>query len=93
MVNTGLTSLKISSLAIDPSLPKTVFAGTDGSGVFVSVDGGETWSEAELVTEEPVVWSRLLGVNEYIAHRLWAVENNEQLVVWHDVSQDGGLTW
>ena len=58
-----------------------------------SGDGGETWTEPAIVTEGPVVWSRLLGVNAYIVHRLWAVENDERLALWHDVSQDGGLTW
>ncbi|MFN2221569.1 MAG: exo-alpha-sialidase, partial [Candidatus Promineifilaceae bacterium] len=58
-----------------------------------SDDKGKTWSEAEIVTENPAVWSRLIGVAEYIVHRFWAEENNDRLAVWHQVSMDGGINW
>jgi photosystem II stability/assembly factor-like uncharacterized protein len=32
------------ALAIDPSQPKTIYAGTLGKGVFKTTDGGESWS-------------------------------------------------
>jgi len=32
------------SLAIDPSRPATLYAGTNGSGVFKSTDGGGNWA-------------------------------------------------
>ena len=34
----------ILSLAIDPLRPTTVYAGTQGGGVFNTVDGGKRWS-------------------------------------------------
>ena len=40
--NTGLGSLFVNSVAIDPNHPDTVYAGTDG-GAYVSFDGGATW--------------------------------------------------
>src|SRR6185436_7596308 len=40
----GLGSLGVSALAIDPSDPSTLYAGTEASGVFKSTDGGQTWS-------------------------------------------------
>ncbi len=40
----GLTSLDIRALAIDPLAPGIVYAGTNGAGVFKSSDSGETWS-------------------------------------------------
>ena len=43
-MNNGLTDRYISALAIDPHTPATLYAGTSSSGVFMSVNGGETWS-------------------------------------------------
>ena len=43
-VNTGLDSLFINSLAIDPNNPDTIYSGTDG-GAYVSFDFGETWGQ------------------------------------------------
>jgi hypothetical protein len=42
--STGPEGGAILSLAIDPVTPATLYAGTIG-GVFISTDGGETWSE------------------------------------------------
>jgi hypothetical protein len=36
----------ILALAIDPTTPTTIYAGTLGDGVFKSTDGGEHWSQA-----------------------------------------------
>jgi hypothetical protein len=58
-----------------------------------SEDGGETWTEADVVAETPVAWSRLLGVNEYVVHRLWAEESGERLIIQHEISLDSGLNW
>jgi photosystem II stability/assembly factor-like uncharacterized protein len=40
-VNSGLT---VSTLAVDPQNPRTVYAGTYGRGVFKTTDGGTSWS-------------------------------------------------
>jgi len=34
----------VESFAVDPTSPFTIYAGTDGGGVFKSVDGGGSWS-------------------------------------------------
>jgi hypothetical protein len=36
----------VSALAIDPITPRTIYAGTSGTGVFKSTDAGATWSAA-----------------------------------------------
>ncbi|HEX7605635.1 MAG TPA: hypothetical protein VF348_02920, partial [Usitatibacter sp.] len=36
----------IFALAINPSTPSTLYAGTDGGGVFKSTDSGGTWAAA-----------------------------------------------
>jgi photosystem II stability/assembly factor-like uncharacterized protein len=37
---------RVTALVMDPSQPSRLFAGTDGRGVFVSVDGGRQWQPA-----------------------------------------------
>ena len=37
---------RIWALAIDPTTPATLYAGTDGGGVFKSTDAGGTWTSA-----------------------------------------------
>ncbi len=44
----------VTALAIDPVLPSTVYAGTDG-GVFRSTDGGATWAVANSGLTNPFV--------------------------------------
>ena len=41
--NTGLTDLRIKTLAMDASGPQTVYAGAFGGGLFKSVNGGGSW--------------------------------------------------
>ena len=40
LVNSGLTSSSFQALAIDPKTTTTLYAGTDGKGIFKSMDGG-----------------------------------------------------
>lgn len=47
-VNTGLTDLRIQTLAMDASGPQTVYAG--GGGFFKSTNGGGTWQNLEANT-------------------------------------------
>jgi hypothetical protein len=42
--STGITDLAIHPLAIDPSAPATVYAGTVNAGVFETTNGGASWS-------------------------------------------------
>ncbi len=43
-INTGLTYPYVNKLAIDPQNPSRLYAGTDGDGVYWSINGGESWS-------------------------------------------------
>ena len=42
-----------SALALDPTTPTTLYAGTDRSGVFKSTDGGATWSAVNTGLTDP----------------------------------------
>ncbi|MCO5171198.1 MAG: YCF48-related protein [Planctomycetes bacterium] len=45
-MHTGLTDLEVNALALDPSAPLTLYAGTDAGGeLFRTTDGGATWSQ------------------------------------------------
>jgi photosystem II stability/assembly factor-like uncharacterized protein len=48
--NNGLTTLNIRAMALSPLDPQTVFAGTNGSGLFRSMDGGLNWKPIPLVS-------------------------------------------
>jgi len=41
-INTGLTSLDVRALVVDPA--GALYAGTNGGGVFKSSNGGTSWS-------------------------------------------------
>ncbi|SRR6266487_427784 len=40
--------VRITALAVDPLTPTTLYAGTQGGGVFKSTDGGTSWSPTGL---------------------------------------------
>ena len=45
------------ALAIDPATPATLYAGTDGSGVYKSTNGGGNWSMVNGGTTNRYVWA------------------------------------
>ena len=47
-INNGLTTLNIRTLAMSPRNPDELFAGTNGSGLYHSTDGGESWTPMPL---------------------------------------------
>lgn len=58
-----------------------------------SDDNGQTWSEPEIVTEEPLLGSSVLGVQERYVHRIWTGLIDGRPVIWHQFSEDGGISW
>jgi uncharacterized repeat protein (TIGR01451 family) len=42
--NTGITASTVNVLAVNPSMPTTIYAGTNSGGVFKSTNGGASWS-------------------------------------------------
>src|SRR5207247_10325726 len=45
-----LTHRRIETVTLDASGPQTVYAGTFGSGVFKSINGGDTWQNLAAIT-------------------------------------------
>lgn len=58
-----------------------------------SDNGGFTWSEPEIVSEQPVYWSMIVNFDNHAIHRLWQEKRQEDLVSFHETSLDNGLTW
>lgn len=58
-----------------------------------SINGGNSWSAPELMSDKPISWSRIIGHNEMIVHRLWQERNGTNLIDYHQFSQDGGISW
>lgn len=71
------------SLTVDPSALHTIYAGTNGGGVWTSFDGGVTWQSEGL--SSGMVWS--LAANATGA--LYAGTN----AAGAQVSRDHGATW
>src|SRR5258708_9681224 len=97
----------VSDLALDPHnprilyacfwqarrLPHTLISGGEGSGIFKSIDGGDTWSE---ITRKQGLPKGLLGkigiaVSPAKEGRVWAIVETEDGAVFR--SDDGGETW
>jgi len=47
----------IRSLAIDPQAPATLYAGTEGSGVFKSIDGGDNWNQTNTGLTRTIIFA------------------------------------
>ena len=73
-MNTGLTpkylSTVVLALAINPQTPDTLYAGTDGGGVFESTNGGANWTAMNTGLTNTVVLS--LALNPLTSDTLYA---------------------
>ena len=58
-----------------------------------SDDDGETWTEPEIITEETVIWSDIVGIGTRTVHRSWQALSDNRVLLWHQVSFDSGTSW
>jgi photosystem II stability/assembly factor-like uncharacterized protein len=63
----GMTDSQITDLAFHPQDPNTVYAGTANGNVFISDDGGDSWS----LSSQPVGYVHELEVNPFGSHEVW----------------------
>jgi hypothetical protein len=56
------------------------------------VDGGVSWSNPDLVSEDSVVWSHML-VTQSTIHRFWQEQDKFVVSNFHQISTDAGRTW
>jgi hypothetical protein len=63
-----------------------------------STDMGDTWSaiapvETENRQSNSVIWSDIVSPRAGVAHRVWQEWNGNQLISWHQISENGGVDW
>ena len=49
------------ALAIDPTCPDCIYVGTHGSGMFKSLDGGESWQQINQGLRELKIWDMVIA--------------------------------
>jgi photosystem II stability/assembly factor-like uncharacterized protein len=64
---TGLTDTRVNNLVFDPTDPLTIYVGTELGNIFVSSDGGASWS----FVDQPVDSVQKLAINPRGDHELW----------------------
>jgi hypothetical protein len=57
-----------------------------------SEDGGRTFSEAEMVDDEPVAWREIIADGEGNLHLFWQLQDSVS-TIWNQVSSDKGRSW
>lgn len=58
-----------------------------------SDDEGQTVSSAELISDTPVLWSRVTTTGDQTVHRVWQSAVGDLVTLWHQKSDDNGVTW
>ena len=103
-IGDALANLDISSLAFDPQNHDVIFAGTGegyfredvrgtalplrGNGIFVTRDGGASWSRLPSTVGQDFYWVNDLVVSSHDSQRIYAATRTG---VWR--SADAGATW
>jgi hypothetical protein len=97
-VNNGINSKRIQSLAVSPSSPLTVYAGTDSlggstSGVYKTTDGGTTWTFSNTGIAQKSI--QYIVVNPTNPNIVFIGVFNALANSTHGIykSTDGGVTW
>lgn len=84
----GFSARRVTTIAIDPQLPATVYAGTMGDAVYKSPDGGQHWLPHNVGLKEHVSF-----VNQFVFHP----RDNEKMYAATTVgafyTKDGGREW
>ena len=77
-INTGLTNLRIQSMALDALDPSIIYVGTEGGGVFKTIDGGGNWVTANTGLTDLYVYS--LAVDPTIHTIVYAGTANDKKI-------------
>jgi uncharacterized repeat protein (TIGR01451 family) len=84
--NAGLRAVRVEHLAIDPSTPGTLYAGSRDSGVYKSLDAGASWSPAQTGLS-----NRLVQDLELVLNQPQTLFVGQQFGLRRSI--DGGGTW
>jgi photosystem II stability/assembly factor-like uncharacterized protein len=89
----GAMASEVFSLAIDPSNPATLYAGTRGGGIFKSTNGGQTWAPANNGLIDDIILSIAIdptNPNTIYCGTAWSAFYGDKGVF---KSTDGAQTW
>jgi len=81
----------VNAIAIDPSSPSTLYAGTSWGGVFKSVDGGTTWNTANIGLTDRLVSA--IAIDPTNPATIYAGTQGSQYQPTLFKSLDGGGSW
>jgi len=75
---TGPNDDNIPCLAIDPKMPTTLYAGTDGGGVYKSTNGGASWTAVSSASDSGMTSTTIvsLAIDPEMPTTLYAGTNN-----------------
>jgi hypothetical protein len=74
----------VRTVAIRPDSPDIVYAGTDGNGVYTSIDGGDTWTQSATgMQANEKIWS--IVFNPSNPSEVWAGSQNSGVYRWDPI--------
>ncbi|MGC4097459.1 MAG: hypothetical protein QM706_10115 [Nitrospira sp.] len=84
----SFSARRVTTLAIDPLLPATIYAGTMGDAVYKSPDGGQHWLPHNVGLKEHVSF-----VNQFVFHPALSEKIYIATTVGAFYTKDGGRAW
>ncbi len=84
----SFTARRVTTVAIDPQLPATVYAGTMGDAVYKSPDGGQHWLPHNVGLKEHVSF-----VNQFVFHPALSERIYAATTVGAFYTKDAGREW
>ena len=84
----SFSARRVTTLAIDPLLPATIYAGTMGDAVYKSPDGGQHWLPHNVGLKEHVSF-----VNQFVFHPTVSEKIYIATTVGAFFTKDGGREW
>lgn len=84
----SFSARRVTTVAIDPQLPATVYAGTMGDAVYKSPDGGQHWLPHNVGLKEHVSY-----VNQFVFHPAQSEMIYAATTVGAFFTKDGGREW
>lgn len=95
LIESPMDDLEIWALAIDPTDPDTIFAGTCPSALYLTKDGGNSWQELDVELAEECVG---VPITPRVTSILIDPEDSQTVYAGIEIdgmriSRDGGETW
>ena len=84
----SFSARRVTTLAIDPQLPATVYAGTMGDAVYKSPDGGQHWLPHNVGLKEHVSF-----INQFVFHPTQSEKIYAATTVGAFFTKDAGREW